>query len=163
MTHLSLTELWDSGEATPQGDAWDDRHGFQTIGPLIPLVDGASIRASMFGPSQVDRHGRSPNDIPILRQELLIPNFEQNGGRYSETKEKFRQGWSRSQDGGNCYVSSDPKEIEFLGNGCPYGGRTYSPAVILIWPKSNRQAVALQSKGGQEVYNATKPGTKKKT
>lgn len=151
---LSLTELWDLGECSPCRDSWDDRHGFQTVGRFIPLLEGATLPTALTGVPTVDRQGYSPSDVPILRPEILL------GGKDQKEKEDFRNGkmsYSRSDhDSGNCVVNDSPEEIEFLGNDIPYPGRIYNPAVFLMWPKDNRQAVALQSKGGQEVYNAKK-------
>ena len=42
-----------------------------------------------------------------------------------------------------------------VGNGCPYMGRIYSRAVILLWPKANREAIELQTKGGRAAKNGS--------
>ena len=42
-----------------------------------------------------------------------------------------------------------------VGNGCPYMGRIYSRAVILLWPRANREAIEMQTKGGRAVKNGS--------
>ena len=47
------------------------------------------------------------------------------------------------------------KKVEFLGNGgVIYSGRVYSRAVILIWPRSNRNDIQCQSRGGRAVLTS---------
>jgi hypothetical protein len=62
----------------------------------------------------------------------------------------------------DCLVRNSPKAIEFLGNGMAYPGRSYSRAVILLWPKAHRDAVQLQSKGGRKVQAAMRAESKKR-
>ena len=60
------------------------------------------------------------------------------------------------EENGKHVLGENPDKLEFLGNGMPYPGRVYSRAVIIIWPKSHREFVQMQSKGGWEVYQQEK-------
>lgn len=91
------------------------------------------------------------HSIPIYSHEILFAS--------EEAARKYRKD---EDDHGIHAIVEDPKDVEFLGNGCPYEGRIYSRAVILIWPKAHREAIELQTKGGRSVKSSNdKQGSSK--
>ena len=81
------------------------------------------------------------HSVPLYSHELLFAS--------EEAASKFRK--DDEENGEKVMVETSPKEVEYLGNGGCYMGRVYSRAVIMIWPKSHRQDVQSQSKGGRSV------------
>ena len=75
---------------------------------------------------------KSSYRIPIFSHELLLTS--------EESKQRFR---GVEFEGTRLSCEDSPKEVEFVGNGCPYLGRVYARAAILIWPKSNREKVEI--------------------
>ena len=81
------------------------------------------------------------HSLPLYSHELLFAS--------EEAAVKFRKDGGKGE---RVRVESTPKEVEYQGNGgYIYPGRVYSRAVIIIWPKSHRQFVQMQSKGGRAV------------
>jgi len=120
---------------------------YQYHGPVddmsgMPLYDWEG--PIIYG-EQVHQRGGGNHTLPIHRHELLFAS--------QETAAKFRED-SVYGHGKQVILENDPKEIEFLGNGMPYMGRTYSRAVLLIWPKAHRRDIQSQTKGGRAVLKA---------
>ena len=86
--------------------------------------------------------GEGNHSLPLYSHELLFAS--------EEAAVKFRE--DERVNANNVMVDDSPKEVEFLGNGgYIYPGRVYSRAVIIVWPKSHRERVQIQSKGGRVV------------
>ena len=71
--------------------------------------------------------GFTHHDLEILPDELLLTSDELK-------KEIF--------EGTNGF--DDMESMEFLGNGCPYGGQWYSRAAIVMWPRAHRETIKAQ-------------------
>lgn len=123
-------------------------HDPEYMGMLDHLDNGPVI----FGEQTCYRNDKDGNhSLPIYSQEILFAS--------NEARCKFRKD---AAEGKHVVVENSPKEVEFLGNGGCYMGRMYSRAVILLWPKSHRKDVQMQSKGGRaaarEESNCKKSG-----
>ena len=106
--------------------------------PMYDFIDGPKVFGEQFWP---DRSGQRHNhSLPLYSHELLFAS-EEAAVQYRKDEE----------ENGKHVLGENPDKLEFLGNGMPYPGRVYSRAVIIIWPKSHRQCVQMQSKGGRAV------------
>ena len=153
---LSLAILWDSGEGTP---SWC----FHTTGPLINLNQDTDPPCELpFKKAPLDQDKVNPlrkwNEVPhghgdypsylgslggnrslrIEREEFMLSKAENRALRESDEKQAYY---------GEEGLPGDPKAVEFQGNGMPYMGQIFTLAVILFWPKQNRERVAAQVTG----------------
>ena len=83
------------------------------------------------------------HSLPLYSHELLFAS--------EEAGIQFRKDKGEYGPVGRHVEGAKPEKLEYLGNGAPYPGRVYSRAVIIIWPKSHRKYVQMQSKGGWAV------------
>ena len=90
------------------------------------------------------------HSLPIYSHELLFAS-ENAAAEYREDSTRF-MGKHVLTDPSYGLSRGGAKKVEFLGNGgVIYSGRVYSRAVILTWPRSNRNDVQRQSRGGRDV------------
>lgn len=91
------------------------------------------------------------HSLPIYSHELLFAS-ENAAAEYREDSDLCK-GKHVFTDKNSLELNiGGATKVEFLGNGgAIWPGRVYSRAVILIWPRSNRNDVQRQSRGGCAV------------
>lgn len=129
------------------GGEWDRGPEFDYFGPMDDDCqpeydfDGPTI----YGVQKFLRLSEETGNhsLPLYSHELLFAS--------EEAGIQFRKDEGEYGPVGRHVEGAKPEKLEYLGNGAPYPGRVYSRAVIIIWPKSHRKYVQMQSKGGWAV------------
>jgi hypothetical protein len=136
---VAIARVWDDGEFGPNrefGSCDCGYYGCETDGSILPLTGtlasaiGFAAPLNLSNESIAKEWSKSKHRLPIFSHELLLTN--------EQSKDLFR---GNGYEGHNLVCQDSPKEVEFLGNGFPYPGRVYARAVIILWPKSNRESI----------------------